>query len=198
MYKENENGCYYTILKTWRVEGTRNYRMLIECQCGNIKEKARYVGKKAKTCGDGCPISFMLRSLVKKDQVFKSKFPPGELGLRRLFGLYRGRAVKIGRVFDLTLVDFRYITGSNCHYCGKPPSMVYYHTRKGSPEAVIEHNKYVYSSVDRVDSSGGYTLDNCVPACKLCNNMKVNHAVDDFLSHVAKIYKHTHMEITEE
>ena len=43
----------------------------------------------------------------------------------------------------------------------------------------------------RIDSSKGYTLDNVVPCCWMCNNMKHNYDQDKFLEHCEKVYKHS-------
>jgi len=45
--------------------------------------------------------------------------------------------------------------------------------------------------IDRVDNSKGYESKNCVPCCSLCNTMKLNRSVSDFLSHIQKIINNT-------
>jgi hypothetical protein len=41
-------------------------------------------------------------------------------------------------------------------------------------------------SVDRIDSSIGYSVDNCVSCCTICNMMKNILSVEDFLKHIKK------------
>lgn len=48
----------------------------------------------------------------------------------------------------------------------------------------------VSHGIDRVDSSKNYEIDNVAPCCSVCNYMKKNQKLDDFLNHVLKIYKH--------
>lgn len=43
------------------------------------------------------------------------------------------------------------------------------------------------AGIDRLDSSLGYEIDNCVPCCTKCNMMKQAHSPSDFLSHIQKI-----------
>lgn len=43
--------------------------------------------------------------------------------------------------------------------------------------------------IDRVDNSVGYTKENSVPCCKLCNFMKKAMSRNDFLSRIKKIYE---------
>lgn len=44
------------------------------------------------------------------------------------------------------------------------------------------------NGVDRIDSNKGYTKDNCVPCCKICNQMKSNIDIGTFLTQISKIY----------
>ena len=35
----------------------------------------------------------------------------------------------------------------------------------------------------------GYTFDNCVACCTMCNRMKLDYTKNDFLNHISKIFK---------
>lgn len=73
------------------------------------------------------------------------------------------------------------IVKKNCFFCGSPPSNIA--TNRGKiPKTVI------YSGIDRLDNSIGYTERNCAPCCKKCNYWKRADSVDTFLQHVRKIY----------
>lgn len=80
---------------------------------------------------------------------------------------YIGRANQKGLTFALTTEEFNHILGSQCVYCGSGSRI----------------------TIDRVDSSLGYVIDNCVPACYVCNMMKYTWDKDEFLGHVVKIYR---------
>lgn len=43
--------------------------------------------------------------------------------------------------------------------------------------------------LDRIDSNLGYTLENVVPCCQLCNQMKSNLTQKEFMNHVKRIYE---------
>ena len=45
--------------------------------------------------------------------------------------------------------------------------------------------------IDRKDSSIGYTLENCVSCCYLCNIMKQTLSIDKFLNHIELIFNHS-------
>ena len=71
-----------------------------------------------------------------------------------------------------------------CHYCGAAPSNTSnYLTRHG--ETAIPVN-----GIDRVDSTTGYTLNNIVPCCAICNIMKSTLSIQDFIKHVQQIVTH--------
>lgn len=86
-----------------------------------------------------------------------------------LYRMYKSGALKKGNDFALSMEDFALIVLEDCRYCG-------------------ENTKRI--GIDRIDNSKGYVLGNCAPCCKLCNYMKKNHTVDDFLIHIKKIYKY--------
>jgi len=82
--------------------------------------------------------------------------------------IYIGRANKKGIEFSLSIEEFNAICSSRCVYCGSG-------------------NKI---GIDRKDSSIGYVIDNCQPACSTCNMMKYTSDEDSFLQQIIRIYKH--------
>jgi len=73
---------------------------------------------------------------------------------KRQYAMIKRRAVKSGIPFEITLDDFRELRSKNiCYYCQIPLSS----TAPG---------------LDRLDSSKGYSKDNCVPCCLRCNTIK--------------------------
>lgn len=83
----------------------------------------------------------------------------------RIFNDYRKRARRKGYDFDFTLEEFLEFTARPCFFCMTTPS-------KG---------------IDRANSSKGYEKENCLPCCKVCNRMKLDLTVDDFLKQCIKI-----------
>lgn len=41
--------------------------------------------------------------------------------------------------------------------------------------------------IDRIDSLKGYTEDNVVTCCSMCNTMKLNYRKEEFIEHCKKI-----------
>jgi len=98
----------------------------------------------------------------------------------KVFRQYKSSAASRKLEFNLPFNEFEKLIGSNCSYCGK------------SPKLSIEKKLNVpYNGIDRVDSSKGYTLDNCVTCCKFCNLAKNNLSRNDFLNNIYRIYKHS-------
>ncbi|AGD92383.1 hypothetical protein LBA_00465 [Megavirus lba] len=69
------------------------------------------------------------------------------------YNKYELYSEKKGYDFELTKEEFKKIVESDCYYCGCP------------------REKYL-NGIDRLDNDKGYIIENTVPACKICNNMK--------------------------
>ena len=100
--------------------------------------------------------------------------------LNSLYANYRTGATKRGYSFLLTKKQFYELTQQNCHYCNASPSSKY---SRG------EHS-LIYNGVDRKDNDKGYTPDNTLPCCGVCNQAKSDMAYNDFLEWVEKVYTH--------
>jgi hypothetical protein len=83
--------------------------------------------------------------------------------------------------FSLTQEQVRLLMEQDCSYCGSPPQDRKAHVRL---RCVVKVN-----GIDRKDSSIGYTKENCIPCCKVCNTMKMDLTVEEFLDRITKIYK---------
>lgn len=92
--------------------------------------------------------------------------------LQARYTKYRIGAEKRNFIFELSLEEFDNITKQPCLYCG---------------EFNGEHKGVPYSGVDRIDSSKGYTTLNCIPCCEMCNRMKLDYDMVDWLKHIKKI-----------
>jgi len=77
------------------------------------------------------------------------------------YSRYKSKAKNRGYEFNLTLEEFTSISNQDCYYCGKEGF-----------------------GIDRFDNSTGYTSDNCVPCCTMCNKIKSNHDYDDLMEHI--------------
>lgn len=147
-----------------------------QCDCGDVKDiPAIQLGKGTSSCG--C----LLRE-VAAEKGRKSALPYGDASLNKLYGTYQTQARNRSLDFNLTKTQFMKLISSNCYYCGQIPAQLAGEL-KGNGRAR-------YNGIDRVDNSIGYTIENCVPCCDMCNHAKKNHSQSDFLNWVQRLYKH--------
>ena len=141
------------------------------CECGNftIALAGDLNNGKRKSCG-----------CTSKIEGIKKRLPNGLAGFNALYAHYK-RYGKYG--FFLSKKEFHKLTQKNCYYCGGKPQQkkTAGHHTKASP--------YVYNGLDRIDNLKGYTSDNCVPCCGICNRMKGTMTEKDFLHHIKQISK---------
>lgn len=104
---------------------------------------------------------------------------------------YSRHARDRGLEFSLSFDEAVNLFNGDCAYCGAPPSNT--KTVKPSQRLRTKYNctitTYYYSGIDRVDSSKGYTIDNCVSCCFLCNTSKSNHTLDEWKNWIACLYQ---------
>lgn len=80
----------------------------------------------------------------------------------------------------LTLEDFfKLVSSPKCYWCGQTELKNYEFKNGGVRPKLL--------GIDRKDNSLGYTLDNCVPSCSVCNYMKNTFAEKLFLNKVFAI-----------
>lgn len=157
------------------------------CNCGkrtlvnrfHLKQKDSH----ASTWSCGC---YQKSQSLKGHEKQKGKPRPqiqkanGESVLHSMFLAYQGGAKKRDLRFNLTKEEFAELTSLICYYCGSEPREV---KKKASDFVSRKMN-----GIDRLDSSKGYELSNCVSCCKTCNYMKLEMSVSEFLNHIDKIY----------
>lgn len=101
---------------------------------------------------------------------------------RQLWNRYKSKAIKLGLPFNISEDDFAKIIYKNCYYCGIEPKQVIKLGRK------IDHT-LIYNGVDRKINKIGYTAENCVACCWICNQAKKNYPIEDFKKMIEVWYK---------
>lgn len=94
-----------------------------------------------------------------------NRLPSGQAELNRIISSYKSNAINRGLKWELSLEEAVNLFKGNCYYCNSNP----------------------LNGIDRVDNNQGYTLDNCVPCCKICNMMKKDLTINEFINHCHKI-----------
>lgn len=83
------------------------------------------------------------------------------------FSKFKSQAKRRGKPVDLTFDQFHKIKISECYYC----KVEYYLYADFCKKLGF---KTPYMTVDRMDNKVGYTVENSVPCCFICNRIKSN------------------------
>lgn len=152
------------------------YKPLWECQCScgkKVKRTSESLLRSSRTKGKftscGCQRFALSQSNGKRN---KGRTKPGT-AKRDILCMYKHAAKKRGMSWELSDEEFFKITKSPCFYTGWLPDNVH-KTQSGN-------EIYIYNGIDRLDSSKGYTKDNCVPCHKIVNRMKSDLTYDEFI-----------------
>ena len=103
----------------------------------------------------------------------------GKFLANRVLAGYK-RNAKIREIeFNLTLEQFLQLAANPCSYCKSPPS-----NRIENKWNPVE---FIYSGIDRIDNNKGYTAENCVSCCKICNIAKNDLSYQEFRDWIKKL-----------
>ncbi|MBA7528571.1 hypothetical protein ES705_20758 [subsurface metagenome] len=152
---------------------------LCKCECG--KEKiidGRHL-RDGNTRSCGCLGKETMEANFVR-MVKKRKLEPGLANMRRIILNYKTNAKNRGLKYKLTEEQFKKITQKDCYYCGAKPNNISKQNRyTGS---------YIYNGLDRIDNAKGYTINNVVPCCKICNIAKHNLTLQEYQNWIKKSY----------
>jgi hypothetical protein len=108
------------------------------------------------------------------------RLPPDEASFRKAMRNYTTKAKREGRAWELSPEEVRELFSSPCSYCGAPP-------RNRSSVDRITAVPCIYTGIDRLDSSRGYTRDNVTPCCAVCNLGKRDMPLADWLAYLNQL-----------
>lgn len=145
-------------------------KWLCKCNCGNEKVILGTSLRNGDTRSCGC--------------LHRGRPPlsAGEASFNKLIRSMKKGASERNHEWFLTKNQIRVLTKQNCHYCGIAPQ------QKIHPERC--NGVYIYNGLDRVDSSKGYTLDNVVSCCGVCNYAKHTQTIEQFRAWLIRAYNH--------
>jgi len=147
------------------------------CDCGNKREVDSRNIRRAKQKGYNI-------SCGKCEGATRiSQAHPDTAAFVHLYNMYKGNAKTRRMEFNLDWDQFGVLTKGFCKYCGVAPRQKSYNSNRES--------YYEYNGIDRVDSSRGYIIDNCVSCCGVCNVMKRDMSVDVFMNHIKRILSYS-------
>lgn len=94
---------------------------------------------------------------------------------------YQSSARRRGLIFDIDYDFFMELIQDKCSYCGGT-GRSYFNATNDWEE------KFEYTGLDRINSSIGYTKENVVPCCKVCNMAKSNLTPQDFYDWIIALH----------
>lgn len=146
----------------------------IKCKCNTIYQVRRDTLRKNVNKG----IKIQCLSCSRKELALSNIEDVKENQRFTFFKQYIKNAIERNYIFELSFDEFLNIINKNCYYCNDEKS----HHRHRSTKS-IENN-----GIDRLDNSQGYTVENSVPCCSMCNRMKSIYSEESFLKQIEKIY----------
>lgn len=159
-----------TVFEDLGPDGNGNRWWGCQCECGTkVAVRSRELDR-GHTQSCGC---------LKREVLSKSgghnRLATGVASGNELLAAYKKSARKRGIEWGLSSAEFFELVSDNCSYCGTPPNKV----RK--PNAGV-NGGFVYSGIDRIDSTLGYVKGNVCSCCWDCNRAKGTLPLADFLA----------------
>jgi hypothetical protein len=144
------------------------------CTCGNmvIVRSSGLLTGNTRSCG--C-LQTEARSLTGRRNVLRQ----GNSNRNSVVHQYRKNARLRNLSCTLTEGDFDRLLAGDCHYCGCEPARV----RRTGPTA------FAFNGIDRVDNTQGYSPENCVSCCLICNRAKGVMSAPEFLAWVNRVVR---------
>lgn len=144
---------------------------LCECECGETTHFKPWplISGHAKSCG--CKSSFLSAE--------KRILPHNQAQINLLYRRYVKSANKRNLSFQLTIGQLKEFICQNCFYCGSLPS------KPSRGRKFLDD--FRCNGIDRKNNALGYSQENSIPCCKICNWAKSSMDYDEFLAWLDQI-----------
>ena len=164
--------------KKIRDDGKVLYYARAKCDCGNVIEatKGNFTRTKKRSLSCGC----LQKEKAYHTAISNFSLPFGEAAFNNIYRRYRYNAKVRGYSFELTKEEFASVITKPCIYCGQTPNQKQRYADRGTGD-------FRYVGIDRYDNTRGYTLDNSVPCCRICNRIKTDMEAGFMLDHLTKM-----------
>ena len=146
---------------------------LCKCECGTETVVEGVLLRNGNTKSCGC---------YKIDM---SRLPSGEASFNQMYNDYAQNSKRRGIEWKLSKEYSKLIMEQDCVYCGQSPSMFKLWKVKGQKSY---NGPWIHNGIDRIDNNLGYTEDNVVPCCKVCNYAKRDMSKKDFIHWIWQAY----------
>lgn len=170
----NITGKKYNNLTVLEFHHTDKYRTsywLCSCDCGNkvIVRKNNIENNTTKSCG-------CYKKKIQRERLTKED---GYAQMIQAYCTFKNNAKKRKLDVAISFEEWKLIGKESCYYCGSPPSNI----------RQSKHNSgdYTYNGIDRKDNNLGYTIENSLPCCCICNHAKSNMTYKDFINWIKRL-----------
>jgi hypothetical protein len=181
IYTSTEKATFFTYQGEAGVSTGNKRLVLVQCRCKKLlKVQLTNIRNGNSICCGKTPCR--TNKLIGK----RNK----DTSYNALLYSYKKHARERGLSFDLTFDEFKKLLSKNCIYCKVEPFAVY-QILNSTTKAVRAGIPVMYNGIDRVNSQKGYTLDNTVSCCKICNRAKSDLPLADFLKWIETVYNNT-------
>lgn len=156
-----------------------------QCDCGNIIE---IVGRNLNDGSDAKKSCGCLKLESSKRNGYKNR-EYREATINAQYSSHFHGAT--GRnLSPLSRKDWESIVFKPCYYCGKIYKRNVNRTKSKnknfSEEELLKYDVEI-NGIDRKDSNKDYNLDDCVPCCSMCNWMKMDYTMEEFIEKIKDI-----------
>ena len=145
---------------------------LFKCDCGGEIKTTLFNVRRADTKSCGC---------ARRGKPANNRLPAGEASFNVLYNHYQRAAKVRGICWRLPKDSFRKLTLLPCHYCGLVRGAEY---RAGNGV----NGGYRYTGIDRVNNAKGYSPNNVVPCCIICNRAKHTLSLQEFKQWIVRTH----------
>ena len=150
-------------------------RLNLKCLCRCVCGVERLVLGRTLNRGESLSCGCWRRELQRKNICLEE----GRAVRNSVLSRYMINARKHDREWALTGNQFDTLIARPCHYCG----IEHGNLRKSYNSS----GDLFYNGLDRKDSDQGYTLENVVPCCAICNRAKSDTPYADFLVWIQRL-----------
>ncbi|MFA7168980.1 MAG: hypothetical protein WC096_08765 [Sphaerochaetaceae bacterium] len=148
-------------------KGAKNKHPTTRCVCDCGKERVVRTTRLRRGLVTMCA-DCAKKAAAKRGAETRRKLSDAERAIHDRYSIYKQNAKRRGIAFDISLEVFSSLVSKPCVYCGA--------------------NERI--GIDRINSSLGYSVENCEPCCADCNYAKRDMDKETFLNLIARIYAH--------
>jgi hypothetical protein len=153
---------------------------ICRCSCGNTKtiRGDSLTSGAIRSCG----------CLLKESTAARFTLPDGRSARNRVIMNYSAKAKHSGLPFTLSRERFMALIVRPCVYCG---------ASLGNCCTASASGDFLYTGLDRLDSTRGYEEDNVVPCCTVCNLAKRSRTRLEFMVWIDRVYNYVRKPLTD-